>query len=363
MDEDTQSAEGNAESTAQAQDTGAGENTAAQSTETNVATGEPLHTPDNLESTIPGDAAAFNSIGDALGAFEKLKSQGQEIQPGEPARVMTRGVPASRKFDGLEQDEIPLFKSMSNDAYNRLYPMFLEHKKLTSEHEKLKSDFEKNQNTHFYEQEGAWTLSPEYKTLSSNVQRLGSEVSHWQEQLALAAAGEPWTPLVLDAQGNVVYGEPREGGPAAQAQIMSALTKAHSLQQTYGGKLEVYQEQFRNKHKEFVDSLQGVRKRIFQGADLDKLAKAAESKLQMFPSYLHKRPEVQTLAEALVIIDGMTALLKGRDSKANVAKVKQAIQANSGGGESVIGSEGRGNNGRTVGDVLSVMAKARAGVQ
>jgi hypothetical protein len=293
-------------------------------------------------SPIPeGDQAPVSA---ALDAFAAAKEQ--------PVRI----------YDGLEQDEIRLFKDMSTPAYAKLYPLYLEHKKLKETHETDKQKYETEINAlrgqSSFDQEGAWKLTPEYDQLSSTVQRLGAEANHWENQLAAIEAGEPFTPIVLDAQGNPVLGQSQTASPMDKVKVMSALQRAHALHGQFAQNLQQYEGNYKSQHQNYLSGLQNARKTIFNGADLTKLEKAAATKLELFPAYVRGKPEVKLLAEALVLVDGFKALLNQKTQTTTTKTIQNKIASAAGPTAETIQS-GAGGEAK-VGDAMKQFADMRA---
>lgn len=329
----------------------------AQKTATDSGSGD-----DNTQAAAPdgNQDQDESTVGQALDAFDKMLKGGQSLPEGSLASTVTQGISRSRKFDGLDDEEKRMFTRMSNEAYARLYPQYLEHKKLKEDFETIKAENEKLKGQGIYEHENAFSITPEYQQLSDTVTRLGSEADFWQQQLALAKAGENWAPFIgYDDKGTARFGEPREGTPQAEAAIMACLTKAYTLQSQYSGQLESFKSQFSNQHKSFIGHLAETEKKIFQGADMVKLTKAAESKLNLFPAHIQRHPVTQSLAKALVVIDGLLAMIRTQKNSGNAKAVRNSIARAAGPVAGELSGAGQSGEG-TVGNILKQMKEARA---
>lgn len=330
------------------------ENISEDQSQLEVTSTESQETPETQETEL-------NTIGAALDAFEKVKSGAPlAVSQGAQGAQGVQGQHRARDYSGLDEVEIAWFKRMGNEAYANLYPRYLESKKHKETIDRLNKELEASRGAHFFEQDGAWTLMPEYRQIEQSVNRLNAEASHWQEQLRLIEEGQEWTPLVLDPQGNVVLGAPQPASTAAKAEIMGALNKAYSYAANAQNQLQAFQGQFKEKHSNFVKSLNGLREQIFKGADLTKLEKAAAPKLEMFPAHMRTRPEVRALAEALVLIEGLTAMVNtSRANKASM-QIKSNIASAAGPNGSRV-AQGSGK-GETIGSVLNQFKKLKTGV-
>lgn len=307
---------------------------------------EPTPTPD----------APLNPVSAALEAFEAAKT-------GDPLQLtaQTKPQPKPRTFEGLEPEFIPAFKHMRNEVYDKLYPWYIESKKLKDEHAKLQQQLQEQSGAHFYEQEGAWTLSPEYQEKAQVVSQLSRETEYWQEQLANIESGGQWSPLMYDPDtGKFFKGPEQEPTPQAKAQVLAKLTQANTMLGQHNAELQNFEGNFKTKHQNYVSSLKGIEEKVFGKDNLEKLTKHAGKKLEMFPPHMRGRPETQLLAKALVLIDGLIATIRQKQGAANTNTMKAATAKSSGPVNAQSGAGGQ--NGGKVGDVLDLFNKAKAGM-
>lgn len=302
---------------------------------------------------IVHDTTQINPVSDALKTFEQ-ELGGAPVQPGQPQPPKL-----SRKYDGLDPDEIPIFKHMHNQAYNAFYPKYLESKKLKQEHEQLRQQFEEASKMHFYEQEGAWKLAPEYNDLSSHQDQISREVSYWEQQLESIKAGETWRPLHVNAEGQLYQGNPVEATPQAEAMVMSKISKGHSIINDVSNRLAQFEEGFKGKHQTFVAKLKDIEAQVVGKENLEKVSKLSEKKLAMFPRMLQGRPEVQMLAKLMVINEGLIAMLRSQKGANTSNIIKQTTSRNS----SVPKPAGSGaDKPGTVGDIVNQFERAKQGL-
>ena len=304
---------------------------------------------------VPHDNTPINPVKDALDAFERELGRKSDEAPVVPAPVKL-----ARKFDGLEEPEVKMFKNMSNEAYNYLYPLLLEHKKLKPSYEDTQKKLEEARAVHFFEQEGAWKLTPQYSELSQHAQRLSAETAHWKQQLIAAEAGEQVRMLYQDPETNKIYlGDPEDVTPAHKSEIISALQRASTLQAKYSSDLASFEQGFKQKHTGYISRLKDLRAQVFQGADMEKLTKAAKTKLSMFPDYMQGRLETQLLAESLVLIDGLTSMIRNLQSGKRTTDIKAKTATNSG-PTAQSAQSGAAGTGKKVSNIIDEWKQARA---
>lgn len=322
---------------------------AAPSTETSSS----QQVTEGSDEQTPAAEVKLNTVGAALDAFKKASGD-QSHQQQQPSFQR----PNARDYSGLTAEEIPLFKKMGDVAFATLKPQYLEYKNLKVEHEKLKKQYEEGSKASFYDNEEAYQLTPEYKGLSANVNQLSAEIDHWQKQLASVRANEPWTPLVLDSKGNVVIGAPQEASPQAEATIVNQLMQGHSLKTSVADKLQQLQSNFSSQHKGFVSKISEVEAKIFEGADPKALEQAMQTKLPLFPPYLHNQPMVRTIAKLLAVNEGLIVMLNDAKAASNTNRLKaNTVRAAGPNGGQV---QVTGTKGNSVGSILDEFHKAKA---
>lgn len=248
-----------------------------------------------------------------------------------------------RNFEGLDQEEQEMFKRMSYRSYSKLYPIYKQFKesngkfgeeKLTS----LQQELEAARQQRFYDEDGAWTLSPEYKQLSEAEDTIKAEGEYWQEQLALAIKGEPWRPLIRNADGTYAQGNPEEASPQAQAKIMAKYQQALHIQSGLTEKKNSLTTGFKTKHANIQGTIKAFNQRLFSNVDFANKYKAQrEAILNEFPSEIRHREEYQLIANLAVAVNHMTTLLSQKAQQNGVRTNVANTARNNGPGNGMSG--------------------------
>jgi hypothetical protein len=255
-------------------------------------------------------------------------------QPATPApdedivgAALKRGRPA-RELDGLDEAEQKLFKSMSREAYEKLYPIYKKVKgheadfdQLPSLKEKLAA-LEKSSATRpaaYYDHEEAYLLQQDFREALLQSNKLRDVYNHWQEQLAAAEEGKPIRDLSVDQNGNLQLGPPIESSPRAKAQIHSLLMQSNQELATHQQKLEQIKSQHSQQFKSYKTGLDSVYEKFF-GKYKDQLAPLAAKELEVFPEFARSRPEINLLGHAMALIRGMVQADKATQTQAAVGK-------------------------------------------
>ena len=237
-----------------------------------------------------------------------------------------------RKFDGLAEDEVSVFKSMSQEAYDYLYPKYLASKEHETKIRELEEKYQTADSHRWYEEPNAYTLHPEYSSLSANLTNLDSEENFWKEQLAAVEDGKPWNTLQqkTNANGEVeyFYGPEQQPSSAGKAEILANLTKCTQYRTMVTDKLNNLRSTFVGRHKTFNERLQAADKNLFGTVDFSKnpaLKKSYDNWLNQFPPEVHGQLPFQMLSKSAAIIEHLVQQLRAKDvsdvRKSSVAKV------------------------------------------
>lgn len=302
---------------------------------------------------IPHDTTPINPVSDAIDA---IKGELRNVVA-DPSQPPPQRQP--RKFDGLDPDEIPLFKQMSNQAYAKLYPSYIANKQRQSKEAELQKQLEEQRKFSLYEADGAWQLSEDYQSLANDRARIAGEAEYWQNQLAAIESGEKWRPLMQAPDGRLYAGEPQDATPQAKALILSNLTKANQYLAGADADLAQYQSQFKTKHQEYVSSLGQIKGQILTPQQEEALKPHIDKTLEKFPSYVRGKPEARLAATLWVLNQGLIKVIQGlRGGQAN--NVMQQRTSQNAGQRQVSAGTGAGG---TVNDAWEEFRKARAGIQ
>lgn len=295
-------------------------------------------TPDAVAPETSSDDSSSPSeftVGDVLKDFDSYE-KGKSLSVTKPDESTTDAPPVTkpnfkpRVYDGLDPHERQWFSKMGNEAYKALYPKYLEQKKSQEILTKLQEENEQLKGSHFFEHEGAWTLTPEYQELAQANTRIANEVDFWQQQLASILGGNPHKVLELDENGKVVVSKEQESTPEAHALVLRQLNKAQLIQNQLASRFNEFSTQFKTKHSDYINGLKGVESRIFKGVDPVKLETAASKELEHFPAHVRGKPEVKLLAKSLVLIQGLVTQINKLQAGNSASAIKSKTASSSG---------------------------------
>ena len=287
---------------------------------------------DTTDNTVPAPPVPSQETTVDTSKGEQAPADEDLDKPTSDAQTRLAG-PKSRDYTGLTPAEVKVFKSMSNEAYNYLRPLYDKWKQKQSEEENLKKQIEELSNRHWYEFDGAYKLSDDYKTLAQNLESLTFEENYWKEQLARAESGQPVELLTdIDENGQYVVGEPQEPTPQIKAQLIAYLTKAQALKDRVSSELTNYEKTFKTRIGGFYNQLNELDKIVFGKLDMNNPnVKAAYDKwAAKMPSELRGHKAYDLLIKSMVAIEGLISRIAASEQAAKVKNDVRRTQSSTG---------------------------------
>ena len=243
---------------------------------------------------------------------EPVKEEVKEEPAKEETALVKRDATLPVKKTVVERDlsfaddaDKPLFKQMSNEAFERLSVVYKKHKEDSAKLVELQSKSDGKPSDSIFAHEQGYLLTPEYQVLSERA-RLATQLSdHWEQQLINIRNGKQWTAIVNDKDGNIIETEPQAASEEAEVKVLKALRYTTSSQERLTNELSTYV----GKHKDrFTELNQFVSKTIEQ----------------YFPGY--EKPDHPTANIQKVIYDNLPEAMKSELS-AKLLKVTGAANA------------------------------------
>lgn len=249
--------------------------------------------------------------------------------------ALKRGRPA-RDLEGLDEDEQKLFKNMSREAYERLFPFYKKFKgkdkdldELPTLREKLKSLETATKPQPFYDHEEAYLLQQDYRDALVKARELRDLQNHWQEQLIAAEEGKPVRDVIAGQNGEWQLSDPIESNPRVKAQILATLNQVTQAQQTHQATLENLKLQSKQQFTSYRDGLSKVYDTVF-AKHKDTLEPLAAKELEQFPPFARDRIETKLMANALALIKYIVAADKKQQTQTTANNANLAAARSSG---------------------------------
>jgi len=208
----------------------------------------------------------------------------------------------ARKFEGLTPEETEIFKKMSNDAYNYLYPKFIAQKapagdEVTKQLAQVQKDLEEARNFRFADHEEGYTLTKEYREIQEQASIADNILNHWQAQLAAVQGGAKEVEMLVQTDTGIgVRKVPVT--PAIQADLIRRISVANNDAQTIRQQIDHLRQQHSTRYGGFNKALSDIYTEHF-GPHEKLLKKGMDSALARIPAWFRHRPEAKLLAAAL----------------------------------------------------------------
>lgn len=257
-----------------------------------------------------------------------------------------------RDYSEFSDDEKGLFKRMSNEAFNKLKPVYLEHKALKSQLEETNKKLEEAQKgivklpDNYYEHPQGFILTPDFMSAQSDVNRAEQVFNHWSSQLEKVREGAKEIELLgVDQNGNFTITSKIPADTTAeiklqsyfnfaQQQLMNAQASVHSLARNHT-----------TRYTSELNTLKDYEKRAFAAfedpknkANLEPLVK---STLEVLPPAFRANPLATMVSKALVTISHLAGIINHLQNTKDKVEDKTVVK----GGPSAAEAAGDGGGG------------------
>lgn len=237
-----------------------------------------------------------------------------------PAPTPVTAAPApgklARDLSDIDDELKPLFKQMSNDAFEKVKPIVLEHKKLKAEltaKEAALVDAKKGGlPDSYYEHEMGYVLSPEFTQESSRVQLASAVRDHWRAQLnAVRQGADTYIPLVDDGKGNVVQGAPVKVDRGSDTELTEIHLWAQQQAMNAQAQLNTMSTTHKARATEVKNWVENFQNRSFPIFEKDPALKAMiPDTINVFHPALRNNPLMPTLARAIIAMTKMASMMQ-----------------------------------------------------
>lgn len=269
---------------------------------------------------------------------DKFKiAQGKKAEAPTKPEVKSKAQP--RVLDDLDEPLRPVFKNMSNDSFNTLKPIILQAKKDAAKIAELNAALEDSKKgkipDSYYEHEMAYVLTPEFSELSATVDTAQNVHSHWERQLSdIRSGAESYIPLVRDAQGNIVQGQPIKVDKHTLTQLEGVRNEVQNFYLAQKAKMDGMASSHRervNSHKSWVNDFNA---KAFPAFDTDATLKGlAADTVKTFPAIFHNNPLMPVVSRLMVLSAQLGQALKAaQTAKPAAAKPQPSAATIAGGG-------------------------------
>lgn len=241
-----------------------------------------------------------------------------------------------RDYSGLPDDIVPLFKTMSNDAFAKLKPMYLEsvanQQKVQELTQKLEQGGTKELPASYHEHPQGYVLSPDYAVAQQDANEATAVLDHWREQLDSVRNGATeYTTLARDPQtGQIVFGKPEKVDQRTLSKLESMYFNCNEQNNRFQQKLGTVKETFQQRHQTAVNDLNTYEKNFFQILEDDKhpLVPVYKDTLSKMNPTFRNNPLAPFVAKSVTVIQALaSALQQAKSGKTAEAAKKEKVEA------------------------------------
>jgi len=255
---------------------------------------------------------------------DQHKSEEEKIE-NEEEQVTKTNKPEKkpRDYSGLTEAEVPIFKRMAGEAFDVLKPILLEYKQLKAEAAKPKEKAENGLPDSYFEHPEAFTLSPEYKQLSSLAEEARVIKDHWRRQEINIKRTGKFQGLTRDAKtGSLELTEPKDADENDELNVSNYADAAREQYTKHATKLDSLTSQFKDKHNKDIAIVKGWEEQFFPGFEDEKHPTKELQKqiIEALPKSLRSNPVTKLLSK----VGSANAMLMAENKtlKAELNKIK-----------------------------------------
>ena len=320
--------------------------------EQRIAAGKPAEaaTTEVIEPAKPAETVDLDLAFDAakMGLEIPVVKPSEEVKPEEtieeetieeetvketsvvtPAKAAAPAQPEARVLDDIELELQPLFKQMSNEAFKRLKPIYLEKRKLAEELSEVKS--KQGLPDSYYEHELAYVLTPEFNQQSVRANDAATVLGHWKQQLANVRSGaDEYQKLEVDDKtGQFRLSQPIKVDRNTLTELEDIRTWAHEQYSEYNGQLQSFVKTHQSRNADVKNWTKEFESRAFpvfqQKPELQAMVDDTVKKV-LHPA-LQKSPVARFLGMSILIMTEQANIIKSLQTKAPQTKAQQQPSA------------------------------------
>src|SRR5574343_672468 len=171
----------------------------------------------------------------------------------------------ARDYTGLADDEVAIFKKMSNESFNKLKPIYVEHKQLKEDRgrleEQLKLHQERNPALDFHPQ--AFVLNPEFQKKSAEIQGIQEELGYWRDSLEAMQDGKSGINIIRGQDGKLMNGGEIAPNSRNIQYVIERITELSTNARLAQGEIKSIVDGHKNRHQDVVAGLKDFEEKMF----------------------------------------------------------------------------------------------------
>lgn len=269
----------------------------------------------------------------------------------------------ARDYTGIDEVDVPVFKKMGNEAFNKFKPLYVENKTIKTELESQKAKIKEVETSletlrkdgpqlpeSYLEHPNAFVLTPEFNQLGQNINQANAVINHWNEQIDAVSKGATEIQMLgYDSKnGQYVLTDKIPTDRASELKVIGYLNHAQNKLQEYNGKLSALQQTHVERNKQATGEVTKLQSAIFAQFDKPEMKPVYDpiikQEFESLPPILQKSVAGQYIARANVMMRSLAQLVeKVQTEKAALIKgpISKPKPNNGPTGEEIDGDGGR----------------------
>ena len=256
----------------------------------------------------------------------------EEVTPVVPSRTPSHKRQVTpRDYSDIDEADKVLFRDMSNDAFNKLKPLYLENKKLKPELEAVKKLVAQQSNipANVYEHPDGYILTPQYRKAASDVNDAQLIFNHWQSQLQAIEEGKgTYTTLTRDANNQLSYAQEVPVDSSSKTKLLTLMNGAQNQYIKYSAEAEALVKTHSQQYQQAQTFLKDHSQKSFAVFYSDEGKKVygpqIDAIVESFPPAYRNNPLMSDYARALVMCNQLATIVQGLQSGKMPANGKPA---------------------------------------
>lgn len=237
---------------------------------------------------------------------ETPKPAGEKVDEAGGSKIL----PEQRDYSDIPEEDKAIFKNMSNEAFAKIKPMYLEQKKKDEELAAKNAEVVELKKgkipDSYFEHPNAVVLTPEFEQASASVNYAAAIEKHWEEQFDKVKAGEATyqTIHINDKTGELFVSEPIQVDKTTETKLLKYVTWAQNQTANTQARLNGVIQGHKQKHSESVNWVKDYEKKafsVFDKEDSKELRAIVEDTVKNFPAAHRNNPLVGMLAKSMVM--------------------------------------------------------------
>ena len=239
----------------------------------------------------------------------------------------------------LDPDLAPVFKQMSNDAFNKLKPIVLAHKKAQDELNARNAriaELEKGRIPEsYYEHPQGYVLSPEFIQASEEFNSAQRLHDHWKKQLVAVREGAAtYKDIAFNEQTNRYELVDRTADAIGESNILSQINAAQYAISEKQQAIRSMSTSYKARHGEVTNWVRTTESKLFPLFDApehkDKFDPVIQDTINKLPPAFQHSPLARMLAKSLVTNQHLSMILNSQTQAPKQAATISAEQQRAG---------------------------------